>query len=219
MKNLPEINHCKPNPEAYWCPKCKAHNQFRIHSSYDSHHGSWDHCFSCRHCETSMYIPKDAFFALKLILCLSIVCIVGGIAFPYYGLNYALWATGGFCLLLTFFVMRRPMQWSGFNSFQSAYSAQTLMEKALGHPCQPTYYEGDSFDLWAEQFLTSDEVQRLKEKYGEAKKDREIATLESSKKASKLKPFYIALFYAIGLTALIFYFHKLGMFSQLSDHW
>lgn len=93
------------------------------------------------------------------------------------------------------------------------------MEKGLGHPCQPTYYEGDSFDFWAEQFLTSDEVQRLKEKYGEAKKDREIATLESSKKASKLKPFYIAFFYAIGLTALIFYFHKLGMFSQLSDHW
>ena len=62
-------------------------------------------------------------------------------------------------------------------------------------------------------------IKRLKEKYGEAKKDREIATLESSKKASKLKPFYIALFYAIGLTALIFYFHKLGMFSQLSDHW
>ena len=28
MKNIPEINHCIPNPRAYWCPFCKAHNTY-----------------------------------------------------------------------------------------------------------------------------------------------------------------------------------------------
>jgi len=68
------------------------------------------------------------------------------------------------------FWVNRPMKWSGFNSLQSGRSAQTLKEQALKHQCQPTYYECESFDAWAEQFLTSYEIMRLKEKYGKEKK-------------------------------------------------
>ena len=158
-----------------------------------------------------MYIPKEAFFALKLILSLSIVCIVGGIAYPYYGLNYALWATGGFCLLLTPFAMRRSMQWSGFNSAQRTKSVQTLKEQALAHRCQPAFYECESFDFWAEQFLTSDEVQKLKEKYEEEKKVQEDPEPESSPSVLSLNSFYMAIAIAIGSAALALFLHKIGV--------
>ena len=34
MKNIPEINHCIPNPRAYWRRFCKAHNTFEYDAEY-----------------------------------------------------------------------------------------------------------------------------------------------------------------------------------------
>ena len=171
MKYLPEINHCIPKPDAYWCPKCRAHNQFSVHSSYDSHHGSWDHSYTCMHCQTAMFIPQQAIFITWALFIVSFACFIGGVAIPVNGMIYALGGTGALCLFIgVAFWVNRPMKWSGFNSLQSGRSAQTLKEQALKHQCQPTFYECESFDAWAKQFLTSYDIMRLKEKYGKEKK-------------------------------------------------
>lgn len=187
MKYLPEIDHCKPNPDAYWCPKCRAHNQFSVNSSYDSHHGSWDHSFMCRHCKTLMFIPNVSIFITRSLFIVSFACFIGGVAIPINGLIYALGGTGALCLFLAVGVwFNRHMKWSGFNSFRSGRSPQTLKEQALNHQCQPIYYECESFDAWAEQFISSAEIQSLKKKYGEEEKVRKTAKMGSSTDSSKI---------------------------------
>jgi len=220
MKYLPEINHCKPNPDAYWCPKCRAHNQFSIHSNYDAHHGSWDHSYTCRHRKTSMFIPNDAIFAARALFIVFFACFIGGVAIPYDGLIYALGGTGALCLFIAVGVwFNRPMKWSGFNSFQSGRSPQTLKEQALNHQCQPTYYECESFEAWAEQFLSSAEIQALKKKYGKAKKVRKTDKAESSTDSSKGKLVYLAILYAIGFTAALLFIENRPMIIGLYDQW
>lgn len=220
MKYLPEINHCKPNPDAYWCPKCRAHTQFSVHSSYDSHYGSWNHCFSCRHCKSSMFVPNVAISVKWAMFILSFACFIGGVTIPYDGSFLALGATGAFALLLAIaFWFNRPMKWSGFNSYQSGRSARTLKEQALNHRFQPTFYECESFDEWAEQFLTSDEVQRLKEKYRKAKKVQKAPEPECSTKTSKGKLVCLAIFCAIGLTTALLFIENRPMIIGLYDQW
>ena len=213
MKNIPEINHCEPNPDAYWCPKCKAHNQFSISVDYDTHHGTWDHSFCCKECDTCMFVPNDVIFVVRLVLIISFVSIVAGFAYPHYGLNYALGGAGGFCLLMGLLGLVRPIKWSSFNSAQTAKSSQELKEHALSHRCQPTYYDCESFVYWAEQFLTSEEVQRLREKYGNEKEVEKASEPESLPTKTRLRSFCEAMVLAIGIVAIVLYFFYLGAFD------
>ncbi|MBT3666219.1 MAG: hypothetical protein HN548_01975, partial [Opitutae bacterium] len=83
----------------------------------------------------------------------------------------------------------------------------------------PTYYECESFDAWAEQFISSAEIQSLKKKYGEEKKVRKTAKTGSSTDSSKNKLFYLAILYAIGFTAVLFFIEKRRMISEWYDQW
>ena len=224
MAQIPPINRKTPSAEKRMRKSLflvlQGHNQFSIHSNYDSHHGSWNHSYACRHCKTSMFIPNDAIFVTRALFIVSFACFIGGVAFPDNGLIYALGGTGALCLFLAVGVwFNRPMKWSGFNSFQSGRSAQTLKEQALNHQCQPTYYECEEFDAWAEQFISSAEIQSLKKKYGEEKKVRKTAKTESSTDSSKSKLFYLAILYAIGFTAVLFFIEKRRMISEWYDQW
>ena len=69
MKNIPEINHCIPNPRAYWCRFCKAHNTF----DYAEGRMEYHLCKACRGAwgvlpDTGMFNPGEMKEARKVIL-------------------------------------------------------------------------------------------------------------------------------------------------------
>ena len=66
------------------------------------------------------------------------------------------------------FHMRKWINWSWS---QRLKSAAQLEEDALNHSVQPQYEESEDFVLWAQQFLTLEEVNALKEKYGTQQED------------------------------------------------
>ena len=82
MKNIPEINHCIPNPRAYWCRFCKAHNTFEY---YGEHHL----CKACRGAAalggySSMFNPSEIITGRKWILVAAgSLIVVGGVAELY----------------------------------------------------------------------------------------------------------------------------------------
>ena len=59
-------------------------------------------------------------------------------------------------------------KWSAWSSAQKRKSPEELRQEALDHPFQPEYDNSADFTYWAEQFLSSEEVERLHEKYGES---------------------------------------------------
>jgi hypothetical protein len=63
-------------------------------------------------------------------------------------------------------------EFSAWASAQRRKSPEELRQEALDHPFQPEYDNSTAFTYWAKQFLSSEEVERLHEKYGESE-DRE----------------------------------------------
>ncbi|MEC7775040.1 MAG: hypothetical protein VYC32_03000, partial [Planctomycetota bacterium] len=77
--------------------------------------------------------------------------------------------TGAGFLFVFFIVMSAYLgKWSSWSSTQKKTSAEKLRERALDHPFQPEYENNKAFTYWAKQFLSSEEVERLHEKYGES---------------------------------------------------
>ena len=72
MKNIPEINHCIPNPRAYWCRFCKAHNTFEY---YGEHH-------LCKACRGAAALDDDQKDRLR-----KLVSIYGDVDLDRVGLN------------------------------------------------------------------------------------------------------------------------------------
>ena len=174
MKNIPEINHCIPNPRAYWCRFCKAHNTF----DYAEGRMEYHLCKACRGAwgvlpDTGMFNPGEMKEARKVILggagCLI---VVGGVAALYApGAVDPLLACAvigavlGLIVLLGSYWVREFSAWA---SAQRRKSPEELRQEALDHPFQPEYDNSADFTEWAEQFLTPEEVERLHEKYGES---------------------------------------------------
>ncbi len=169
MKNIPEINHCIPNPRAYWCRFCKAHNTFE----YSGEHHL---CKACRGAaalggSSSMFNPSEMVTARKWILVAAgSLIVVGGVAELYApGASGALLACAVIGAVLGLFVLlgnywRR--KFSAWASVQRRKSPEELRQEALDHPFQPEYDNSTAFTEWAEQFLSSEEVEQLHEKYG-----------------------------------------------------
>ena len=178
MKNIPEINHCIPNPKAWWCPSCKAHNTFEIVSRGS---GVLHHCKAgCglmkmfKPCEVlpwrnglSVFVGLSFFLALLL----GVEPLSKGTTFNYsrplqiavvVGLNGFLFG------LIAWSMAHYLKKWSAWSSAQRRKSPEELKQEALAHPFQPEYDNSADFTEWAEQFLAPEEVERLHEKYGES---------------------------------------------------
>ena len=171
MKNISEINHCIPNPRAYWCRFCKAHNTFE----YDGEHHL---CKACRGAaalggSSSMFNPSEMVTARKWILVAagSLIVVGGAAELDAPGASGALLACAVIGTVLGLFALLSNYWLRGFSAWASAQrrkSPEELRQEALDHPFQPEYDNSTAFTEWAEQFLTPEECGRLHEKYGES---------------------------------------------------
>ena len=83
---------------------------------------------------------------------------------------------GAFFGLIAWSMAHYLKKWSAWSFAQRMKSPEDLRQEALDHPFQPEYDNSTDFTDWAEQFLTSEEVERLHEKYGEAEDGQEQAS-------------------------------------------
>ena len=178
MKNIPEINHCIPNPRAYWCRFCKAHNTFDYAEGKLDARMEYHLCKACRGAwgvlpSTGMFNPGEMKEARKVILVAAgSLIVIGGVAQLYApGAVDPLLACAvigavlGLIVLLGSYWVREFSAWA---SAQRRKSPEELRQEALDHPFQPEYDNSADFTELAEQFLTPEEVERLHEKYGES---------------------------------------------------
>ncbi len=186
MKNIPEINHCIPNPKAYWCPFCKAHNTYDFDGeSYfcNACYGAWP---SIPGSSTSMIRPDQQLRLKPVFIVVTGVLFLAGVelglgelyrGFPptrnwntsqFFGIALCLVGFGAFFGFVAWALHHNLKQWSAWASAQRRKSPEELRQEALDHPFQPEYDNSADFTEWAEQFLTSEEVERLHEKYGES---------------------------------------------------
>ena len=176
MKDIPEINHCIPNPKAYWCPSCKAHNTFEIVSRgsgvlYKCKAG----CGLMKMFKPGEVLPWRNGLSIFVGLSFFVALLLGveplsrGTTFNYsrplqiaviVGLN------GFFFGLIAWSMAHYLKKWSAWSSAQRRKSPEELRQEALAHPFQPEYEFSESFNLWAGQFLTVVEIAELHEKYG-----------------------------------------------------
>jgi len=187
MKHIPEINHCLPNAKAYWCSKCKAHNPYTYSTSEtgDSHRDKIVlQKFGCSGCHGHMFHPAEttpwmyglvAFTFLMIILSFYISdnphVLSGGEFGDTDGLIYCMLGLGTFSGLIGGMMVFHMRKWVGWSWAQRLKSAAQLEEDSLNHPVQSQYEESEDFVLWAKQFLSPDEVNALKEKYGTQQED------------------------------------------------
>ena len=79
-----------------------------------------------------------------------------GICFTASGIFFALF------ILMSVYLRK----WSSWSSTRKSRSEESLQDEALEHPFQPEYESNRAFTKWAEQLLSSEEVEQLHEKYG-----------------------------------------------------
>ncbi|MEC9348721.1 MAG: hypothetical protein VX387_03290 [Planctomycetota bacterium] len=183
MKNIPEINHCIPNPRAYWCPFCKAHNTYDFDGeSYfcNACYGAWP---SIPGSSTPMIRPRQQLRLKPVLIVVTGVLFLAGVELglgelyrtggnwnhsKFFGIPVMLVGFGAFSGFCAWAIHYNLKQWSAWASAQRRKSPEELRQEALDHPFQPEYDNSADFTEWAEQFLTSEEVERLHEKYGES---------------------------------------------------
>jgi len=179
MKNLPEINHCSPNPEAWWCSQCKAHTTFQYTTLPDrDSRGNPEVTVlhNCGACNFTMFRAAESISYRNQSAGLGVLTILGGVVLSLVEdnefqsssiLGICFTASGiFFALFILMSVYLR--KWSSWSSTQKSRSEESLQKEALEHPFQPEYVSNRAFTEWAEQFLTPEEVERLHEKYGES---------------------------------------------------
>ena len=175
MKNIPEINPCIPNPEARWCPRCRAHTGFYFYSSESL---SFHACIQCDNKKILSFVRTE--FKKNL----SCGYTVG---FSFIGL--LLWQLGGwapFWGLIFYFVAflnamnwwarsSRSRNWVRWRTIQEGKTERELEQEGLGHPfqadCKTQFPAGGitsvDFYEWASQFFdsNSEEWKQFKAKY------------------------------------------------------
>jgi len=177
MKNIPEINHCVPNPDAWWCRGCKAHTGFD--TSYERTEHGGGKVFKCKACEREMSKPgagENEFFMFICFGCGGLFGIPGlvGVLGVAAGADWwaalgilvfgAIWGLGGWGFA------RMRTGWTGWCESQERKTGSQLEKEGLGHPFQAEFEDSDSFYEWATQFFDSDEEWgRFEEKYWQGK--------------------------------------------------
>ena len=177
MKHLPEINHCSPNPEAWWCSQCKAHTTFQYTTLPDrDSRGNPEVTVlhNCGACNFTMFRAAESISHRKIGGGLGVLMILAGVVLSIIEdnefqsssiLGICFTASGIFFasfILLSVYLRK----WSSWSSTRKSRSEESLQDEALEHPFQPEYVNNRAFTKWAEQFLSSEEVEQLHEKYG-----------------------------------------------------
>ena len=177
MKNIPEINHCSPNPEAWWCSRCLAHTTFQYTTlpGRDSR-GNPEVVVmhKCRACNFTMFRAAETIKGRRM--CggagglFILLGVVGSILEDSESLSSQILQMTFFCacFVFIFFIWMSAHlgKWSSWSSIQENKSPEMLRKRALTHRFQPEYENNGAFTEWAEQFLSPEEVEQLHEKYG-----------------------------------------------------
>jgi hypothetical protein len=166
MKNIPEINPCIPNPEARWCPDCRAHTGFYLLDT-DS-----QFFHACRKCEKEMF----RFVRTEFEANLSCGYTVG---FSFIGL--LLWQLGGWAPFwgsIFYFIAflnamkwwarsSRSRSWVRWRAIQKGKTESELEQEGLEHPFQTECEPAEDFYEWASQFFdsNSEEWKEFKARY------------------------------------------------------
>ena len=151
MKNLPEINHCIPNPGAWWCCDCKAHTGFDILTT------AGEKRRKCKLCERGMFKIGD-FQAPKAIALwfakLLVVCGLVGI-WSSWALLAGFWGSAAVFGLVGWSFHHFTKKWSAWCRSQERKTERQLEQEARDHPFQAEYEDSRDFDEWAGQFFSS----------------------------------------------------------------
>ena len=83
-------------------------------------------------------------------------------------------AFGAFPLLIGGMMVFHMKKWFAWSLAQKRKTPEQLGSEAMNHPFQPTYENSNDFNHWASQFLTSDEMDQLHEKYGSGTAGEEL---------------------------------------------
>ncbi len=90
------------------------------------------------------------------------------------GAEVICWLFGAFPLLIGGMMVYYSRKWFAWSLPQKRKTPEQLESEAMSHSFQPTYENSDDFKRWASQFLASDEVEQLHEKYGSGKAGEEL---------------------------------------------
>jgi len=177
MKNIPEINHCSPNPEAWWCSQCKAHTTFQYTTLPDrDSRGNPEVTVlhNCGACNFTMFRAAESISYRNQCAGLGVLMILGGVVlslvedneFQSSSILGICFTASGIVFALFILMSVYLRKWSSWSSTRKSRSEESLQDEALEHPFQPEYVNNRAFTKWAEQFLSSEEVEQLHEKYG-----------------------------------------------------
>jgi len=174
MKHITEINHCIPNPKAYWCISCKCHSSFTFRKAsgqpYD--HADW---FVCDGCKNPMILPNKRLKLLYVFVLLTVVFLLNTFLNswdPYASGFRAIFNPGnsflasflsGSVSAVLFLGVTRWLIWSYRTNKKTS---SELIDDALNHPFQPEFRSDKDFYKWLNQFLTQDEFATLLRKHG-----------------------------------------------------
>ncbi|MCS5626306.1 MAG: hypothetical protein NZ935_01905 [Planctomycetes bacterium] len=181
MQNIPEINHCIPNPEAYWCSRCRAHTGFDIRPAATARGGD---IYKCKECEARMREPSyDRFLRNSSCGCIVVFLSLGLLFWfiftgpeaeekwpdPGTSLLWALVAAGimvAFGVFGWFRSQAMVLEWNYWRRLQEGKTASQLEQEALNHPFQAKYEDSRGFYEWAYQFFDwVKEWEQFKAKY------------------------------------------------------
>ena len=180
MREMPEINHCIPNRNAFWCAKCFAHSQFYLESEADG-----TPRYSCRECGFAMFRPGEVVPWMNGLLFGTL--LLGGVGvslLPHELETYWQWSpvclafAGFFGLIggMMWFYMRKYFQWS---LRQSLKSKNALEQEAEVHRYTPHYESSEEFDIWALQFLAQSDLQELHDRFVQSQPSVDKASNDS----------------------------------------
>lgn len=171
MREMPEINHCIPNRNAFWCAKCYVHSQFYCETESDG-----TARYSCRECDFAMFLPGQIVpWKNGLLLGTLLLGLFGLFRLPDEMMTYWQWSPA--CLAFAgFFGLIGGMMWFHMRNYSQWAASQRLksnseLEKEANEFATSPYYEmSEEFDKWAAQFLSETELLQLHERFDCRKK-------------------------------------------------
>ena len=122
MQNIPEINHCIPNPEAYWRRRCRVHTG--LTTRHETRNGD---IYQCKECESLMRRPVDGQFYRKLTGGGTVVLLGVGLIF---GLTF----TGPFPKLAALVILSVLVLRAGGRVMASFLNGITGVHSRKGRP-------------------------------------------------------------------------------------
>ena len=152
MKNIPEINHCIPSPDAWWCCDCKAHTGFDMVRQADGKAAR-----KCKLCERGMFKIGDFQWPKAMALWFAKLLVVVGLLTIWNGweLLVAFWGSAAVFGLVGWGFHYFTKKWFTWCKSQERKTERQLEQEALDHPFQPEYESSPDFHEWAGQFFDS----------------------------------------------------------------